>query len=393
MNLEMERVADIEARHTSGAYSKRPLTLVRGDGCYVWDDEDRRYLDMASGIGVASIGHNHPTLVQAISDQSQRLITAPEFVYNDRRAELYHMLASLTPDDLNRFFLCNSGTEAVEGALKAARHFTGRSHIVATKRGFHGRTLGALGTTWEPKYRQPFDKWTIGDITHIAFNNVEAAASAITHETAAVIVEAIQGEGGVHPADKSYLHALRCLCDEHGVLLIIDEIQSGIGRTGKWFAFEHAEITPDIITLGKGVAGGIPMGVVCWKSSLGQLKTGLHGSTFGGNPLACVAGTATLNTLITMDAPQHASLVGSNFMRRIQQIGHPFIREVRGRGLMIGIELRGRVTPLLKGLQGRGVIALSAGKTVLRLLPPLVVTQTQLETVANLIEETLHEIV
>ena len=203
------------------------------------------------------------------------------------------LLSSILPADLDRFFLCNSGAEANEGALKVATLLTGRSQIVAAKRGFHGRTMGALALTWNPKYREPFEQWTSEAVTHVAFNDLDAATEAITDETAAVVVEVVQGEGGVYVADTDYLQGLRRLCDERGALLVIDEIQTGLGRTGRWFAFEHADIVPDIVTLGKGLAGGVPMGAVCWRGSLGTLTPGTHGSTFGGNPLACAAAIAT----------------------------------------------------------------------------------------------------
>ncbi len=229
----------IEDAHTSGGYSKRPLTLVRGAGCTVYDDAGNAYLDATSGMGVALLGHAHPAVVSAIADQAATLITCAEIFYNDRRAELYTLLADLLPGDLNRFFLCNSGAEAIEGALKVARLFTGRSGIVAAKRAFHGRTLGALGATFNSHYREPFAGW-IPDVTHVSYNDLEAASAAITDATAAVLVEAVQGEGGVHVANADYLRGLRDLCDQHGALLIVDEIQTGLGRTGRWFGFEHS---------------------------------------------------------------------------------------------------------------------------------------------------------
>lgn len=385
----------VEERHTSGAYPKRPLTIVRGAGCTVWDEAGNAYLDATSGQGVALVGHSHPAVVRAVSDQAQRLITCPEIFYNDRRAEFCALLAELMPGDLRHFFLCNSGAEAIEGALKAARLFTGRTEIVAARRGFHGRTLGALSLTWNPKYREPFLPWTIGGVTHIAFNNSEAAAEAVGADTAAVVVEVVQGEGGVHPADAGYLRALRRICDERGALLIFDEIQTGLGRTGRWFAFEHSgeehSALPDIVTLAKGIAGGLPMGVVAWRESLGKFPQGTHGSTCGGNPLACAAGVATLETLRSERLIERSAEEGAWLRDALRAIEHPRVREVRGLGLMVGMELRGRVTPVLKGLQARGVLALPAGLNVLRLLPPLVVSREELLRVVEAIRETLDE--
>ncbi len=384
-------IRDVEDAHTSGAYYKRPLTLTRGQGSTVWDDAGNSYIDATSGQGVALLGHSHPAVAQAVAAQAATLITCPEIFYNGRRSGLYMLLASLTPGDLNRFFLCNSGAEANEGALKVATLLTGRSGIVAARNAFHGRTLGALALTWNPKYREPFAHWTGDNVTHIVYNDLEAAEGAINDTTAAVMVEIVQGEGGVNIADFEYLRQLRSLCTERGALLIVDEIQTGLGRTGRWFAFEHADILPDIITLGKGLAGGVPMGAVCWRESLGTLSPGTHGSTFGGNPLACVAAMSTLSTLCSERLPERSAELGTWLLDELQALDHRAIREVRGLGLMIGIQLRGRVTPVLKNLQERGVLALPAGFNVLRLLPPLIITPAELQQVINAIAESLDE--
>jgi acetylornithine/LysW-gamma-L-lysine aminotransferase len=364
---------------------------VRGQGCTVWDDIGNAYIDATSGQGVALLGHCHPMVTAAIAEQAGALITCPEIFYNGHRAGLYMLLSSILPAAINRFFLCNSGAEANEGALKVAALLTGRSQIVAAKRAFHGRTMGALALTWNPKYREPFENWTSKAVTHVSYNDLAAADAAITDQTAAVVVEVVQGEGGVYIADPEYLRGLRRLCDERGALLVIDEIQTGLGRTGRWFAFEHAGIMPDIITLGKGIAGGVPMGAVCWRESLGTLPAGTHGTTFGGNPLACAAALATLSTLCSENLPARASDMGAWLLDELRSIHHPQIREVRGLGLIVGIELRGRVTPVLKNLQERGVLALPAGMNILRLLPPLIITETELSQVISAIRESLDE--
>ena len=384
--IDTMTIAEQEDIYTSGAYPKRPLTLVRGEGRTVWDDTGRAYLDMTSGQGVALLGHCHPAIQEAVTRQAAQLITCPEIFYNDQRATLYERLQAILPEAINRFFLCNSGTEAVEGALKAARLLTDRTGIVAVMRGFHGRTLGALATTWNKKYREPFASWQ-PDVTHIPLDNIERAHAAITTETAAVIVEAVQGEGGVYPADTAYLQALRAICDEQGALLIVDEIQTGFGRTGNWFAFEHAGIVPDVVTLGKGIAGGIPMGAVAWRGELGTLPRGSHGSTFGGNPLACAAAIASLDAL---PQPGDVAALGDWFMSELNALDLPQVRAIRGRGLMIGLELRGRVTPILQTLQETyGILALPAGLNVLRLLPPLTITREELLQVRDALSEVL----
>lgn len=383
-----ETIQAREDAHTSGAYPKRPLALVRGQGVYVWDADGQRYLDATSGQGVALLGHAHPAIVQAVSQQAATLITCPEIFYNDRRAELYALLADVFGGLINRFFLCNSGAEAVEGALKAARLLTGRGGVVAVKRGFHGRTLGALAATWNKKYREPFADW-LHDVTHISAGDIDAARASITDETAAVIVEAVQGEGGVYPLEAEYLRGLRDLCSARGALLIVDEIQAGLGRTGRWFAYQHAGITPDIVTLGKGLAGGLPMGAVCWRGSLGTLDEGTHGSTFGGNPLTSAAAIATLNTLRDAHLIPHSAESGAQLIESLRALNLSSVREVRGLGLMIGLELRDRVTPALKALQARGVLALPAGVNVLRLLPPLVIDDAARESLVESVREVL----
>lgn len=386
-------IRSLEDRHTSGATAKRPLVVVRGEGCTVWDDAGNAYLDATSGQGVALLGHAYPAVVEAVTAQARTLITCSEIFYNDRRADLYALLETLLPAEIDRFFLCNSGAEATEGALKAARLLTGRDQIVATKRGFHGRTLGALGLTWNKDYREPFAGWTLPTVTHVSYNDLAAAAAAITDQTAAVVVEPAQGEGGVHPADADYLRGLRRLCDERGALLVMDEIQTGLGRTGCWFGYQIADITPDVIILAKGIAGGVPMGLVAWRGSLGTLPAGSHGSTFGGNPLACAAAVAALTAIRDLDLPAHSAALGARLIDDLRARELPGVRELRGRGLMIGIELRDRVTPVLQALQDRGVLALPAGKTVLRLLPPLIITWEELMRVADAIEGVLRDAV
>jgi len=379
---------ELENQHGSGAYGKRPTALVRGDGVYAFDQLGNRYLDATSGQGVAALGHCHPAVINAINEQAATLITCHESFYNDRRAALYELLASVMPADLNRFFLCNSGAEANEGALKVAKLLTGRDGIVAAKRSFHGRTTGALSLTWTQKYRKPFQEW-LPAVDYVAFNDIEAAQQAISESTAAVVVEAVQGEGGVHPADDEYLLALRERCDQTGAMLIIDEIQTGFGRTGTWFGFEHAGIVPDIISVGKAIAGGVPMGAVCWREVHGPIDRATHGSTFGGNPLACAAALAAIATIRDEGLVEKARSNGEWFINELSALNLRSLRQVRGRGLMIGLELRGRVTPVLKALQEQGVLGLPAGLNTLRLLPPLIINREQLSVVGTAIEEAL----
>jgi acetylornithine/LysW-gamma-L-lysine aminotransferase len=378
---------ELEQRHDAGTYPKRELVLVRGSGAYVWDEKDRQYIDCAGGHGVLNLGHCHPAVTSAICEQAGRLVTCPGIFYNDRRAELLAKLAEIT--GLSRAFLCNSGTEAVEGAFKFARLSTGRTGIVATMRGFHGRTMGALSATWEKKYREPFAPLVPG-ITHVPYDNIDRMDAAVTEDTAAVIVEIVQGEGGVRPGSAEYLQELRALCDERGALLIVDEVQTGFGRTGKMFAFQHYGLQPDLLCLAKSIAGGVPMGAVALGDRVTGLHPGVHGSTFGGNPLACAAALAAIGVLEGEDLPAQAAEKGAYLLDKLRALDAPQVREVRGLGLMVGIELRGRSQAYLEALIGQGVLALPAGSTVIRLLPPLVIGYAELDAVVEAIDNVLQ---
>ena len=384
----METTIQLEDQFGSGVYGKRPITIVRGQGSTVWDENGRAYLDCAAGIGVANVGHCHPQVVAAITAQTNQLMTCQEMFYNDQRAQFQARLAAALPGDLNRVYLCNSGTEAVEAALKFARLSTGRPGVVAAMRGFHGRTMGALSATHKKAYCQPFSP-LLDHFSHVPFGNLARLDAGINEQTAAVILEVVQGEGGVRLADPAYFATASRLCQERGALLIIDEVQTGYGRTGQLFACEHYDLVPDMICLGKAMAGGVPMGAVGIGSRVQNLAPGLHGSTFGGNPLACAAGTAVLNIFAQEKLAARAAVRGEQFRQQLVALNHPLIREVRGLGLMIGIELRRRAMPFVQALMAQGVIALTAGGTVIRLLPPLTITEEELNQVATAIETVL----
>ncbi|MBN1640000.1 MAG: aspartate aminotransferase family protein [Anaerolineae bacterium] len=377
---------ELERRHAADTYSKREIVLTRGQGAHVWDDAGRLYIDCVGGHGVSIVGHCHPSVTEAICRQAGQLVTCPGTFYSETRARLLARLAEIT--GLERAFLCNSGAEAVEGALKFARLSTGRRGIVAAMRGFHGRTMGALSTTWNKAYRTPFMPLLPG-VTHVPYDNVDRLDGAVDADTAAVLVEVVQGEGGVRPGSASYLRALRRLCDERGALLIIDEVQTGFGRTGKLFAFQHYDLQPDILCLAKGIAGGVPMGAVMLGAKVHGLRPGVHGSTFGGNPLACAAALATIDAILDEDLPAQAHAKGEYLVQQLIALDLPLIREVRGMGLMIGIELRTRAKPYLEALLDRGVLALPAGPTVVRLLPPLVISYADLDIVVAALADVL----
>lgn len=390
--MAMDQIIALEDQHTSGLNTKRPIALVRGRGASVWDAAGREYIDCMTAHGVATLGHCHPAVTTAIQEQAATLVACGEAVYNDQRAALLSELTAHTPGDLKRVFLCNSGAEANEAAIKFARLWTGRPGIVATMRGFHGRTMGALSATWNSKYREPFMPLVPG-FSHVPYNNLEAIAAAINQDTAAILIEVVQGEGGVHPAEPAYLTGLRTLCSERNVLLIIDEVQTGLGRTGRWFASDHFGLVPDLLCLGKALGGGVPMGAVVWRETLGTLPAGVHGSTFGGNPLACAASRAVLRVMVEEDLPGRAGRLGERFLSNLRAtVGeHPLVREVRGLGLMVGVELRQRAAQVLKGLMERGVLAMPAGTTTVRFLPPLVIGEEQLDIVVQTLAQVLSE--
>jgi len=372
----------IEDQCSVGVYQKRDLVIVRGEGALVWDETGREYVDCVAGIGVANVGHCHPAVVAAVQAQAARLITCNELFYNDARAQCLERLDRITPEGINRFFLCNSGTEAVEGAIKFARMATGRKHVVAAMRGYHGKTLGSLSATWERKYKEPFAP-LVPDFSHVPYNNIAEFEKAIDEQAAAVILEPVQGEGGVRPATAEFLQAIRKACDQKGALLIIDEIQTGFGRTGRLFACEHFGVLPDIITMAKGIAGGVPMGAIGIDRRVGEIEKQSHTSTFGGNPLACAAAVAAIDALTGEDLPRRAADTGAYFACRLREIKSDRIREIRGLGLMIGIEMKDKAGPIAQALMQEGVLALLAGTTVLRFLPPLVITREQVDRVVE----------
>jgi acetylornithine/LysW-gamma-L-lysine aminotransferase len=385
----MDSAPEVEAAHSTGVYVKHSITLVRGEGARVWDSEGHEYVDCMAGHGAANLGHAHPAVAQAVAEQARRLITCHEAFPNDQRAAAMQALSRLRPG-LDRVFLCSSGTEAVEAALKFARLSTGRAGVVAAMRGFHGRTFGALSATWNKHYRQSFEPLVPG-FRHVPFNDAAALEQAVDHQTAAIILEVVQGEGGVHVAEPAFLSAAQHLARERGALLIIDEVQTGLGRTGKLLAVEHFDLTPDLLCLAKSIAGGVPMGAVLVGPRVGGFTPGLHGTTFGGNPLACAACIAALRALIEERLPEQAAEKGAYLLHQLRQIGSPLVREVRGLGLMVGIELKRKVAPYLQGLLDMGVIALPAGLTVIRLLPPLVITYPQLDRVLEALRAVLAQ--
>ena len=372
-------------------YAKRGIALVRGEGVWLYDSDGQRYLDLMSNYGVNILGHAHPRVTAAIVAQAGRLLSCHQSFASDVRAAFLEKLLSVVPHGLARAFLSNSGAEAVEAALKFAWAVTGRRKVVAAKRGYHGRTLGALAATGEPKYRQPF-LGVLPEVVHVPYGDVAALAEAVDADTAAVILEPVQGEGGIYPAEPGYLAEARRITREAGALLVFDEVQSAF-RTGAWFACQHAGVSPDLLCVAKGLANGVPIGATLMTEDVAlALPAGVHGSTFGGNPLACAAGLATLETLEDDRLIPAAAELGSYFREQLLALRHPLVREVRGIGLMLGLDLKVRSTPVLKALQERGVLALPAGTTVVRLLPPLILSRDDVDLAVARIAQALDTV-
>jgi len=383
-----------EDRFSTGVYSRQELQLVSGSGTKVYDADGNEYLDLTTGIGVAAVGHANEAVAEAIKDQAEELMTcSPAYFYNKVRAELLEKLAEITPEGLNQSFLCNSGTEAIEASLKFARHHTGKKEIIATMRGFHGRTLGSLSATWKRKYSQPF-KPLVPGFSHVPYGDLDKLDEEISEETAAVLLEPIQGEGGIHTPPEGYLSGVREICDDNGALLVLDEVQTGFGRTGEMFAGDHWGIKPDVMALAKAMGGGAPIGASVVREDM-EFSPGLHGSTFGGNPLTASAALAAINYIQEENLVELARERGKGFKEGLEEIAKEhgkIVREVRGLGLMLALQLRKKAGPYLDALLDRGVLALPAGSSVLRFLPPLEISTDEIDQTLNTLNEVFKEV-
>lgn len=388
-------LAGAEDRRLGTWAPRRPTPpIVGAEGCELIAENGDRYLDLTAGYGVCCLGYNHPAMVQALTTQAERLTYCPMNMPSRDRADYVEALAGVLPESLDRVFLCNSGTEAVEGALKFAALVTGRSRTVALRNGFHGRTLGAQATMWNPAARKPY----AGLLHENVFVQPDAAAieEAVDGTTAALILEPVQGEGGVNVLSDETLLAARRACDRHGALLVLDEVQTGFGRCGDWFAHRRTPgLEADLMPLAKGIGGGFPLGAIAYGERVAAaLRPGCHGSTYGGNPLACAAGLAVIRTMQALDLPARAATLGARFLDSLRDRlgGNPRVREVRGRGLMLGVMLRRRAGRHVARLASEHrILALAAGPNVIRMLPPLVVSEAELERAADALEAVLGE--
>jgi len=373
--MNKKEILDTENSLMANVFAKKPLVIVEGKGVLVWDIQGKEYLDFSSSYGVAALGHSHPKIVKAINEQAEKLISCHSGFYNPKRAELLQKLVSLTPKGLNKIFLSNSGAESVECAIKLARKFTGKTEIIA----FMGR--------------RPFEP-LVPDFKHVPPDNLEKLQKAITEETAAILIEPIRGEGGVRLLSQGFLQEVREICDKKKILLILDEVQTSFGRTGKLFAFEHWKITPDILCLAKPFAGGLPIGITIAKNHImSSLKIGEHTSTFSGSPVVCAAASAAITILQEEKLVENAAIIGKYFRNKLEELKNKYktITEIRGLGLMLAIELRHDVAKIIQKSSDKGLLILNAGRNVLRFLPPLVVNKNQVDQAITVIDSILGE--
>ena len=392
MKLDETSIFLIEDNSLAKTYMKRRVVLTRGKGSHVWDINGREYIDCATGYGVALAGHLHPKIIEALKTQLELLTVCHGSFYNDARAIFLEKFTRITPKGLSRVFLSNSGAEAVECAIKVARKYTKKTDVIAMMKSYHGKTFGSLSATWNAKYRESFEPLVPG-FTFVPYGKIERVREAITDKTAAVIAEPLQGEGGINVPPESFFKELRELCDEKGLLLIADEVQTGFGRTGKLWACEHWNVVPDIMTLSKPVGGSIPMAVTVAKDDvMSSLSLGEHSSTFGGNPLACSAASAFIDIIQEERLVERAATIGAEFKEGLNNLKakHHVIREVRGLGLMLAAEFRFDILTVLTKTLDSGLLVLDAGRNVMRFLPPFVITSEDIAKVISILDKILE---
>ena len=372
-------------------FSEKPIEIVDGDGAVVTDTNGTEYLDMGASYACVPLGHDHEAVQKAVRDQLSKITYVQASYPVEIRTKLYELLAETAPRTVDNVWLCNSGTEANEAALKFARSATGNSKIVATKRGFHGRTMGALATTWKDKYKKPYEP-LIGDVEFVPYGDAEAMGEAVDEDTAAVIIEPVQGEGGINPGRKKYLQRVRVETAVNGAALIFDEVQTGMGRTGTLWASEWADVVPDMITSAKGLGNGVPIGATLCRDWIAD-NYGSHASTFSGGPVISAAAHATVSTIVDEEIPAHAAEMGEYMMSELEAAvaEHDLpVRDVRGNGLMIGVEVKRGANRLLRDFAlNHQILALPAGRTVVRFLPPLTIDEEHVDTVVEAAIEVL----
>jgi acetylornithine/N-succinyldiaminopimelate aminotransferase len=384
MALNYDEITQKYEKYIFQTYTRQPIAISSANGALVTDVNGKEYIDCVAGIAVNNVGHCHPVVVDAIKRQAERLIHVSNLYYTENQALLAQELTSLS--GMDRVFYCNSGAEAVEGALKLALKASGKKEFIATEHAFHGRTRGALSVTHKEKYRKPFEP--LAPAKFVPYNDAGAIRSAITNDTAGVILEPIQGEGGVIIPSDDYLKEVREICDEKGTLLILDEVQTGFGRTGKWFAREHSGITPDIMTTAKAMGGGFPMGAMLAKEEVSvNFVRGDHASTFGGSALACAAALANLEVIKNEKLVKRSRDMGNYLVNKLRGLNKDYVLEIRGKGLMVGMELSIKCEDLVVKARDSGVLLNCTSDSVLRFVPPLTITEEQIDTVVSVLNE------
>lgn len=394
-SLSTEEMIQAGQKYIMNTYGRLPMGLVKGEGSYVWDAEGNKYLDFVAGIAVNSLGHCHPVVVKAIKEQAENLIHVSNLYWSEPQITLAQTLVKNSA--LDKVFFSNSGAEANEGAIKLARKYArkylgqDKYEIITMEKSFHGRTLAAITATAQPKYHKDLDPLP-GGFKYVPFNDIEALEKAISPNTCAIMLEPIQGEGGVYPAKYEYLKQVRELCDRHGLLLIFDEVQCGIGRTGKLFAYEHYDVEPDIMTLAKAIAGGFPMGALMAKQKVADcFQPGDHASTFGGNPLAAAAACAALSILADKDFLAEVQEKGQYFINKLYELKDKyfFVTDVRGKGLMLGLCIAADGKSIVKACQDNGLLINCVGTNVLRFIPPLIISYEEIDTALEILDKVL----
>jgi len=367
-------------------FNEKPIQIERGDGAYVYDSSGTEYLDMGASYACVPLGHGHEAVQSAVAEQLEKITYVQASYPNAERTALYDLLADTAPDPIEKTWLCNSGTEANEAALKFARSATGNSKIVATMQGFHGRTMGSLATTWKNKYKKPYEP-LIGDVEFVPYDDADALDEAVDEDTAAFIVEPVQGEGGINPASDGYLEAAREITEAAGAALVFDEVQTGMGRTGALWNSQRANVAPDMITSAKGLGNGLPIGATLCRDWIAE-NYGSHASTFSGGPVISAAAGATVSTIVEDSVPGNAAAMGDYLQTELEAAIGDAVRDIRGEGLMIGVEVGRGANKALKQLAlNHGILALPAGRTVVRLLPPLTIDRSHADEVVEAMTE------
>ena len=377
-----------EDRFTGQLYQKFPIIIEKGFGSKVFDSEGREYIDCIGGYGVALTGHSNPRVIHAIQKQLNKIITVHGSLYNKTREEFLENLIKISPKKLSNVYLSNSGSESVEAAIKFARKFSKKTGIISMSGAYHGKTLGALSVTYNSKYRLPFQP-LLKDIAFARFNNIESLQSLINSNTGTIILEPIQGENGIYVPSNEFLQQVRKICDEFGILLIFDEVQSGLGRTGKMWAAQHWNTIPDIMCIAKGIAGGLPMGATLVRPDIiSCMRKGEHSSTFGGNPLSCAAGNAVIESIIEDKLLDNVKITGEKLRLGLENLkkNHNVIREIRGKGLMIGVEMKFDIKQVILDGINHGLLLLYSGRNIIRLLPPLVLKEENVTMILNILD-------